>query len=57
MGPDRDAMNVVDSECRVHGVEGLRVVDASIFPEPIGGNINAPIIMAAERVADRMRQL
>ena len=41
----------------MHGVEGLRVVDASIFPEPIGGNINAPIIMAAERVADRMRQL
>lgn len=55
MGPDSDMMNVVDSECRVHGVEGLRVVDASIFPEPIGGNINAPIIMAAERIADRMR--
>ncbi|MEZ5783228.1 MAG: GMC family oxidoreductase N-terminal domain-containing protein [Rhizobiaceae bacterium] len=55
MGPDGDAMNVVDDECRVHGVEGLRVVDASIFPEPLGGNINAPIIMAAERIADRMR--
>lgn len=55
LGPDSDAMNVVDDECRVHGVERLRVVDASIFPEPLGGNINAPIIMAAERVADRMR--
>ncbi|MDI6029372.1 GMC family oxidoreductase N-terminal domain-containing protein [Corticibacterium sp. UT-5YL-CI-8] len=55
MGPDSDPMNVVDDECRVHGVEGLRVVDASIFPEPLGGNINAPIIMAAERVADTMR--
>jgi choline dehydrogenase-like flavoprotein len=55
MGSDSDAMTVVDSECRVHGVDDLRVVDASIFPEPIGGNINAPIIMAAERIADRMR--
>ena len=55
MGPDSEPMNVVDAECRVHGVDGLRVVDASIFPSPLGGNINAPIIMAAERVADRMR--
>jgi choline dehydrogenase-like flavoprotein len=55
MGADNDAMAVVDSECRVHGIDDLRVVDASIFPEPIGGNINAPIIMAAERIADRMR--
>ncbi|MDQ6432546.1 GMC family oxidoreductase N-terminal domain-containing protein [Mesorhizobium sp. LHD-90] len=56
MGPDSNAMNVVDDECRVHGVEALRVVDASIFPEPLGGNINAPIIMAAELLADRMRR-
>ncbi len=51
MGLDGDETAVVDAECRVHGVGGLRVVDASIFPEPIGGNINAPIIMAAEKVA------
>jgi choline dehydrogenase len=41
----------VDAECRVHGIDNLRVVDASIFPEPLGGNINAPIIMAAEKIA------
>ncbi|GGA56309.1 dehydrogenase [Nitratireductor aestuarii] len=51
MGKDGDAGDVVDNQCRVYGVEGLRVVDASIFPAPIGGNINAPIIMAAEKVA------
>lgn len=51
MGKEGDHDAVVDNECRVFGVNGLRVVDASIFPEPIGGNINAPIIMAAEKVA------
>lgn len=56
MGPDSDSMNVVDSCCRVHGVDNLRVVDASIFPEPLGGNINAPIIMAAELIADEIRR-
>ena len=51
MGKVGDEMAVVDAECRVHGIDNLRVVDASIFPEPLGGNINAPIIMAAEKIA------
>lgn len=52
MGPASDATAVVDSELRVHGVDGLRVVDASVFPDLVGGNINAPVIMIAERAAD-----
>ena len=50
MGEDDDA--VVDSECRVKGLTGLRVVDASIFPHITNGNLNAPTIMTAERAAD-----
>jgi choline dehydrogenase len=45
-------MAVVDSETRVHGIEGLRVVDSSIFPTITNGNLNSPTIMLAERAAD-----
>ncbi|MCE4545277.1 MULTISPECIES: choline dehydrogenase [unclassified Caballeronia] len=50
-----DDMAVVDGEGRVHGMEGLRVVDASIMPQITTGNLNAPTIMLAEKIADRIR--
>ncbi|WP_133645316.1 choline dehydrogenase [Paraburkholderia flava] len=50
-----DDMAVVDGEGRVHGLEGLRVVDASIMPLITTGNLNAPTIMLAEKIADRIR--
>ncbi|MDB5508470.1 MAG: dehydrogenase [Hyphomicrobiales bacterium] len=55
MGPVTDAMSVVDAECRVHGVERLRVIDASVMPDLVGGNINAAVIMIAEKVSDELR--
>jgi len=55
MGAADDAMAVVDPSCRVRGVTGLRVVDASIFPAIPNGNLNAPTIMVAERAADLIR--
>ncbi|MFT5658593.1 MAG: choline dehydrogenase [Gammaproteobacteria bacterium] len=51
MGSDENK-SVVDSQGRVYGVQGLRVVDASIFPTVISGNTNAPVIMVAEKIAD-----
>ena len=51
MGPD-PASAVVDARLRVHGLERLRVIDASIFPRVTSGNTNAPSIMVGERGAD-----
>lgn len=53
MGEGNDA--VVDAQGRVHGIEGLRVVDASIMPDIITGNLNATTIMIGEKIADAMR--
>ena len=50
-----DEMAVVDGEGRVHGLQGLRVVDASIMPLITTGNLNAPTIMIAEKIADKIR--
>ncbi len=51
MGPSTDAGAVVDAQCRVHGLQGLRVVDASVMPTITSGNTNAPTLMIAEKIA------
>jgi choline dehydrogenase len=50
-----DDMAVVDGQGRVHGVQNLRVVDASIMPSVVSGNLNVPTIMMAEKIADAIR--
>jgi choline dehydrogenase len=54
MGRADDPLSVVDAECRVHGLDNLRVIDASVFPTLPNGNINAPVIMVAEKMADKL---
>ena len=55
MGRATDPMAVVDSELRVNGIGGLRVVDGSVMPQITSGNPNSPIIMIAERAASLIR--
>ena len=52
MGPDPKTGAVVNHELRVHGISGLRVVDASVMPRVVGGNTNAPSIMIGEKAFD-----
>lgn len=56
MGPEHDKMSVVDSRLRVRGVKNLRVADASIMPQIMSGNTNAPCIMIGEKVSDMILQ-
>ncbi|MEP6503319.1 MAG: GMC oxidoreductase, partial [Betaproteobacteria bacterium] len=53
MGPG--AMDVVGADLRIHGLDGIRIVDASIMPRIIGGNTNAPVIMVAEKASDMIK--
>ena len=57
MGPASDPNSVVDQYCRVHGLEGLRVIDASIMPDVVRANTNASTVMIGERAADLIKGL
>jgi choline dehydrogenase-like flavoprotein len=52
---DTEELAVVDSKLRVHGLQGLRVIDASIMPTIVGGNTNAATVMIAEKGAEEIR--
>jgi choline dehydrogenase len=54
MGPSSDPTAVVGADGKVHGIHGLRVVDASVFPTIPNGNLNSPTIMTAEKMADHI---
>lgn len=56
MGPQSDGNAVVDSQLRVYGIKGLRVIDGSIFPEMVSGNTNAGIIMTGEKGSDFIKK-
>jgi choline dehydrogenase len=56
MGATDDQMAVIDPQMQVRGLQGLRVVDSSIFPTVPNGNLNGPTIMVAERAADIIKQ-
>ena len=56
MGPASDPMAVVDQYCKVHGLDGLRVVDASVMPDVIRANTNGTTIMIAEKVSDWIKE-
>ena len=55
MGPRHDPTAVVDDQLRVHGLEGLRVIDASIMPTMLSANLNARVLMIAEKASDLIR--
>ena len=55
IGGEDDPMAVLDAECRVRGIERLRVADSSVFPAITNGNLNAPTIMVGEKAADVIR--
>jgi choline dehydrogenase len=56
MGPDADGGAVVDARLRVHGIDSLRVVDASVMPTIVSGNTNAPSVMIGEHAAAMVRE-
>ena len=56
MGPYSDALAVVDSELQIHGIDGLRVMDASIMPSVVSGNTHATVVMIAEKGANHIKK-